>query len=91
MDIQEEINSELLRLGVPHPSLGTFQMDASQKPQVVKVLDYEGVTGAFDQICSLLKILPDQAGSTVVVEALRTSRESPVGRGKCEIDKEKVK
>ena len=75
MDIQEEINGELLRLGVPLPSLGAFQLDASQEPQVVKV-DYEGVTGTFDpeDLLSLLQDLPDKAGSTVVIEAIRIYR-----------------
>ena len=75
MDIQEEINSELLRLGVPHTSLGAFQLDASQEPQAVKV-DYEGVTGTFDpeDLLSLLQDLPDKAGSIVVVEAIRIYR-----------------
>ena len=74
MDIQEEINSELLRLGVPHTSLGAFQLDASQEPQVVRV-DYEWVTGTFDpqDLLSLLQRLPDNTGSTVVVEAIRIS------------------
>ena len=76
MDIQEELNSELLRLGVPLPSLGAFQLDASQEPHVVKV-DYEGVTGTFDpqDLLSLLQRLPDNTGSTVVAEALRISRD----------------
>ena len=75
MDIQEEINSELLRLGVPVTSLGAFHLDASQEPQVVKV-DYEGVTGTFDpqDLLSLLQDLPDKAGSIVVVEAIRIYR-----------------
>jgi hypothetical protein len=75
MDIQEEINSELLRLDVPFTSLGAFQLNASQEPQVVRV-DYEGVTGTFDaqDLLSLLQRLPDNAGSTVVTEALRISR-----------------
>jgi hypothetical protein len=76
MDIQEEMNSELLRLDVPFTSLGAFQLDASQERQVVRV-DYEGVTGTFDpqDLLSLLKILPDRAGSIVIVEAIRLSRE----------------
>ena len=75
MDIQEEINSELLRLGVPHTSLGAFQLDASKDPKVVRA-DCEGVTGTFDpqDLLSLLQRLPDNAGSTVVTEALRTRR-----------------
>jgi hypothetical protein len=74
MDIQEEIKSELVRLDVPLTSLGGFQFDSSEEPKEVKV-DYEGVTGTFDpeDLLSLLKILPDQAGSIVVVEALRIS------------------
>ena len=74
MDIQEEINSELLRLGVPHTSLGAFQLATSQEPQVVKV-DYEGVTGTFDpqDLLSLFQRWPDNVGSTVVTEALRIS------------------
>ena len=76
MDIQEEMNSELLRLDVPFTSLGAFQLDASQEPQVVRV-DYEGVTGTFDpqDLLSLLQRLPDNTGSTVVAEALRISRD----------------
>jgi hypothetical protein len=76
MDIQEEIRSELLRLDVPFTSLGAFQFDSSQEPKVVTV-DYEGVTGKFDpqDLLSLLQRLPDNAGSTVVVEAIRISRE----------------
>jgi hypothetical protein len=37
--------------------------------------NYEGVTGTFDpeDLLSLLKILPDRAGSIVVVEAIRIS------------------
>jgi hypothetical protein len=56
--------------------LGGFRFDPSQEPKEVKV-DYEGVTGTFDpkDLLSLLKILPDQAGSIVVVEALRISPE----------------
>ena len=75
MDIQEEINSELLRLDVPVTSLGAFQLDASQEPQVINV-DYEGVTGTFDpeDLLSLLQDLPDKAGSIVVVEAIRIYR-----------------
>ena len=55
---------------------GAFQLDASQDPHVVKV-DYEGVTGTFDpqDLLSLLQMLPDNAGSTVVTEALRISRD----------------
>ena len=76
MDIQEEIRNELLRLDVPITSLGGFEFDSSEEPKEVKV-DYEGVTGTFDpeDLLSLLKILPDQAGSIVVVEALRISPE----------------
>ena len=76
MDIQEEITSELLRLDVPFTSLGGFQFDPSQEPKVVRV-DYEGVTGKFDpqDLLSLLQRLPDNAGSTVVVEAIRISSE----------------
>jgi len=74
MDIQEEVRSELLRLNVPITSLGGFQFDSSEEPKEVRV-DYEGVTGTFDpeHLLSLLKILPDRAGSIVVVEALRIS------------------
>ena len=76
MDIQEEIRNELLRLGVPITSLGGFQFDSSEEPEEVRV-DYEGVTGTFDpeDLLSLLKILPDKAGSIVVIEALRLSRD----------------
>ena len=76
MDIQEEIQKELLRLDVPLTSLGGFQFDPSQEPKAVKV-DYEGVTGTFDpeDLLSLLQKLPDKAGSTVVVEAIRLSRD----------------
>jgi hypothetical protein len=72
MDIQEEIRNELIRLGVTN--LGGFQFDSSEEPKEVKV-DYEGVTGTFDpeDLLSLLKILPDKAGSIVVVEAIRIS------------------
>ena len=74
MDVQGEIRSELLRLDVPITSLGGFQFDSSQEPKEVRV-DYEGVTGTFDpeDLLSLLKILPDKAGSIVVVEAIRIS------------------
>ena len=74
MDVQEEIRSELLRLDVPITSLGGFQFDSSQEPKEVRV-DYEGVTGTFDpqDLLSLLKVLPDRAGSIVVVEAIRIS------------------
>jgi hypothetical protein len=44
MDIQEEIRNELIRLDVPNTSLGGFQLDTSQEPNMIKV-DYEGVTG----------------------------------------------
>ena len=39
-------------------------------------VDYEGVTGAFDpeDLLTLLRNLPDKAGSIVVVEAIRLSR-----------------
>jgi len=76
MDIQEEIRSELLRLDVPITSLGGFQFDSSQEPKTVRV-DYEGVTATFDpqDLLSLLQILPDRAGSIVVVEAMRLSRD----------------
>jgi hypothetical protein len=43
MDIQEEIKNELIRLDVPITSLGGFQLDQSQEPNVIRV-DYEGVT-----------------------------------------------
>jgi len=74
MDVQEEIRSELLRLDVPITSLGGFQFDSSQEPKEVRV-DYEGVTGTFgpQDLLSLLKVLPDRAGSIVVVEAIRIS------------------
>ena len=75
MGIEEEIkNDELLRLGVPIKRLRGFRLDESQEPNVIRV-DYEGVTGTFDpeDLLSLLKILPDQAGSIVAVEALRIS------------------
>jgi len=74
MDVPEEIRSELLRLDVPITSLGGFQFDSSQEPKEVRV-DYEGVTGTFDpqDLLSLLKVLPDRAGSIVVVEAIRIS------------------
>ena len=73
MDIEEEIRIELVRLGV---SWGGFQHAVSQERQVVRV-DYEGVTGTFDppDLLSLLKKLPNKSGSTVVVEALRISRD----------------
>jgi hypothetical protein len=76
MDIQEEIRSELLRLNVPITSLGGFQFDPSQESKAMKV-DFEGVTGTFEpeDLLSLLKKLPDRAGSIVVVEAIRLSRE----------------
>jgi len=74
MDVQGEIRSELLRLDVPITSLGGFQFDSSQEPKEVRV-DYEGVTGTFgpQDLLSLLKVLPDRAGSIVVVEAIRIS------------------
>ena len=76
MDIQEEMRNELMRLDVPITSLGGFQFESSEEPKEVKV-DYEGVTGTFDpeELLSLLKKLPDKAGSTVVTEAIRLSRE----------------
>ena len=76
MDVQGEIRSELLRLDVSITSLGGFQFDSSQEPKEVRV-DYEGATGTFDpeDLLSLLKKLPDRAGSMVVVEAIRLSRE----------------
>jgi hypothetical protein len=72
MDIQEETRNELIRLGVTN--LGGFQFDATEEVKEVKV-DYERVAGTFDpeDLLALLKILPDQAGSIVVVEALRIS------------------
>ena len=75
MDIQEEIKNELARLDVPTTSLGGFQLDSSQEPNVIRV-DYEGVTGTFDpqDLLSLLQDLPDKAGSTVVIEAIRIYR-----------------
>ena len=76
MDIQEEIRNELIRLDMPVTSLGGFQSDPSRDPAVIRV-DYEGVTGAFDpeDLFTLLRNLPDKAGSIVVVEAIRLSRE----------------
>jgi hypothetical protein len=75
MDVQEEIRNELLRLNVPTTSLAGFQLDSSQEPNVIRV-DYEGVTGTFDpqDLLSLLQDLPDKAGSTVVIEAIRIYR-----------------
>ena len=75
MDIQEEIRNELVRLDVPTTSLARFQLDSSQEPNVIRV-DYEGVTGTFDpqDLLSLLQDLPDKAGSTVVIEAIRIYR-----------------
>ena len=57
MDIQEEINSELLRLGVPVTSLGAFQLDASQEPEVVRV-HCEGVTFDPQDFLSSFQRLP---------------------------------
>jgi len=59
---------------VPITVLGGFQLDPSQEPKAIRV-DSEGVTGTFDpeDLLSLLKILPDRAGSIVVVEAIRIS------------------
>ena len=76
MGVQEEIRDELVRLNVPITSLGGFQLDSSQEPEAIRV-DYEGVTGRFNpqDLLSLLKKLPDGAGSTVVVEAMRISRD----------------
>ena len=76
MDIEEEIRNELIRLNVPITGLGGFQFEPPQEPKAIKV-DYEGATGTFDPVdlLSLLKNLPDRAGSTVVVEAIRLSRE----------------
>ena len=77
MDIQEEIRNELLRLDIPvTSSFGGFQFDSSEEPKEIRI-DYEGATGTFDpqDLLSLLKKLPDKAGSTVVVEAVRLSRE----------------
>ena len=76
MGVQEEIRDELVRLNVPITSLGGFQFDPSQEPEAIRV-DYESVTGTFDpqDLLSLLKKLPDGAGSTVVVEAMRISRD----------------
>jgi hypothetical protein len=56
--------------------LGAFQFDSSPEPEEVRV-DYEGVTGTFDpqDLLSLLEMLPDRAGSIVVVEAIHLSRE----------------
>ena len=75
MDIQEEIRNELARLDVPTKSLAGFQLDSSQEPNVIRV-DYEGVTGTFDpqDLLSLLQDLPDKAGPTVVIEAIRIYR-----------------
>ena len=72
MDIQEEIRNELIRLDMPVTSWGGFQLDRSRDPAVIRV-DYEGVTGA--DLLTLLRNLPDEAGSIVVVEAIRLSRE----------------
>ena len=76
MDIQEEIRNELIRLDMPVTSLAGFQLDPYRDPAVIRV-DYEGVTGAFDSedLLTLLRNLPDKAGSIVVVEAIRLSRE----------------
>ena len=76
MGVQEELTDELVRLNVPITSLGGFQFDPSQEPETIRV-DYEGVTGTFglQDLLSLLKKLPDRAGSIVVVEAIRLSRE----------------
>ena len=76
MGVQEEIRDELVRLNVPITSLGGFQFDPSQESKAMKV-DFEGVTGTFEpeDLLSLLKKLPDRAGSIVVVEAIRLSRE----------------
>ena len=76
MDIQEEIRSELLRLDVPVTSLDGFQLDQSKDPAAIRV-DYEGATGMFDpqDLLTLLRKLPDNAGSIVVVEAIRLSRD----------------
>ena len=59
---------------MPITVLGGFQLDPSQEPKAIRV-DSEGVTGTFDpeDLLSLLKILPDRAGSIVVVEAIRIS------------------
>jgi hypothetical protein len=75
MDIQEEIRSELIRLDVPTTTLAGFLLDSSQEPAVIRV-DYEGVIGTFDpqDLLSLLRDLPDKAGSTVVIEAIRIYR-----------------
>jgi hypothetical protein len=74
--VQEEIRDELVRLNVPITSLGGFQLDPSQEAEAIRI-DYEGVTGTFDpqDLLSVLKKLPDGAGSTVVVEAMRISRD----------------
>jgi hypothetical protein len=75
MDIQEEIKNELARLDVPTTSWAGFQLDSSKEPNVIRV-DYGGVTGMFDpqDLLSLLRDLPDKAGSTVVIEAIRIYR-----------------
>jgi hypothetical protein len=75
MDIQEEIRNELLRLNMPIKSLRGFQFP-SKEPKTIRV-DHEGVTGTFDSedLPSVLKKLPDRAGSIVVVEAMRISSE----------------
>jgi hypothetical protein len=78
MGIEGEIRNELTRLNVPVTSLRGFWLDQSQDPNVSVIrIDYEGVTGTFDpeDLLSLLKKLPDQAGSIVVTEAIRISSE----------------
>jgi len=73
MGIEEEIRNELIRLNVTVTSLREFRLDQSQDPNVsVITIDYEGLTRMFDpeDLLSLLKKLPDQAGSIVVTEAI---------------------
>jgi hypothetical protein len=67
--------SRRIGLNVPFTSLGGFELDQSQEPNVIRV-DYEGVTGTFDpeELLSLLQDLPDKAGSIVVGEAIRIYR-----------------
>ena len=66
----------MVGLNVPITVLGGFQLDPSQEPKAIRV-DSEGVTGTFDpeDLLTLLRNLPDRAGSIVVVEAIRLSRE----------------
>ena len=71
MGIEEEIRNKLIRLNVAVTSLGGFRLDQSQDSNVSVIrIDYAGVTGTFDpeDLLSLLKKLPDQAGSIVVTK-----------------------